>query len=220
MTSTPQASIRLGRPQKGTEGEAASRILAAAKPIFFREGFEATSIEAIASAASVSKKTIYTRFDSKEDLFEAVVVRNIEDNVPMVERAAAEDGPVAERLLRIATVTLDIALTPDCIAMRRIIVSEAARSPAFARRLHDDGVARVIPLIERCLEDGNASGEIAVGDVRNVADLFLGLAIRGFVEKAELGLEGPGLTHLKREALKRAIDFFMLACRRAPPNRT
>lgn len=211
----PPLPSRLGRPPRGTEGEAAARILAAAKPIFFREGFEAASVDAIAAAAGVSKKTIYVRFASKEDLFEAVIVRNIEENVPTVERAAAEEGPVAERLLRIATVLLEIALTPDCIALRRIAVAEAERFPSFARLLQDHGIARIVPLIERCLEDGNRTGEIAVSDVRHVADLFLSLSVRGFIDKAELGLDRPGLTHIKRETLNRAVDFFMLACTKA-----
>ena len=46
------------------------RILAAAKPIFLSKGYEAASIDAIAGSAGISKKTIYARFATKEDLFE------------------------------------------------------------------------------------------------------------------------------------------------------
>lgn len=213
---TSRTSSRIGRPPRGTEADATVRILAAARPIFLSEGYEAASVDAIANAAGVSKKTIYVRFASKEDLFEAVILRLIEENIPMIERAAAEEGPVAERLHRIALAVLEVALSPDCIASRRIIVAEAVRFPAFARVLHDLGMARVHPLVERCLEDGRRSGEIAVSDVRLLTDIFIGVAVRGFVEKAELGLERPGLTHVKRETLRHAIDFFMSACRRDP----
>lgn len=208
-----RAPSRLGRPPRGAEGEATLRILAAAKPVFLNDGYEAASIDAIATSAGMSKKTIYSRFRSKEDLFEAVIVLFIEDNIPNVERSATDDGPVMDRLLRIATAVLEIALMEDSIAVRRIIVAEAARFPAFARLLNDQGVARITPLIERCLEDGNRTGEIRVEDVRHVTDLFLSIAIRSFIEKVELGLERPGLTHVKRETLKRSIEFFMIACR-------
>lgn len=97
--------------------------------------------------------------------------------------------------------------------MRRIFVSEAARFPAFARLFNDQCFARVVPLIERCLEDGNRTGEIRVEDVRQVTDLFLSIAVRSFIERVELGLERPGLTHVKRETLRRSIEFFMIACR-------
>lgn len=204
---------RLGRPPRGAEGEATLRILAAAKPVFLNDGYEAASIDAIAASAGMSKKTIYTRFKSKEDLFEAVMVLFIEENIPKIERSAMDDGPVMDRLLRIALAVLEIALTEDCIAVRRIVVAEAARFPAFARLLNDQGVARIIPLIERCLEDGNRTGEIAVEDVRHVADLFHSITVRSFIDKVELGLERPGLTHVKRETLRRSVEFFMAACR-------
>lgn len=211
---TPRAPSRLGRPPRGSEGELTLRILAAAKPVFLKEGYEVASVDAIAGSAGISKKTIYARFSSKEDLFEAIIVRFIEENVPSIEMAAAHDGPVAERLHRIALAMLEVALTAETIAVRRIIVAEAARFPEFARLLHDFGVARVAPLIERCLDEGNASGEIAVDDVRHAGDLFLSITIRGFIDKTELGLERPGLSHVKRETLKRSIDFFMAACRK------
>jgi len=195
-----------------------SRVLAAARPIFFTDGFEVASVDAIANAAGVSKKTIYVRFASKEDLFEAVIVRFIEENIPTIERVAAEEGSVFDRLHRIALAVLQVALSPEGIASRRIIVAEAVRFPAFARLFHDLGVARLLPLVERCLEDGNRTGEIAVDDIRLHSDIFVSIAVRGLVEKAELGLERPGLTHIKRETLKRSIDVFMAACRSGLPN--
>lgn len=211
---TPHSPARLGRPPRGSEGELTLRILAAAKPVFLKDGYEATSIDAIATAAGVSKKTIYGRFSSKEDLFEAVIVRFIEENVPSIEMAASRDGPLPERLYRIALAVLEVALSVDNIAVRRIMVAEAARFPEFGRLAHDFGAARVAPLIERCLDDGNASGEIAVYDVRQACEMFISIAARGFIDKAELGLERPGLSHVKRETLKRSIDFFMAACRK------
>src|SRR5699024_11635152 len=48
-------------------------ILDAAREIFLREGFDLTSMEAIAVEAGVSKQTVYNHFDGKEDLFRAFV---------------------------------------------------------------------------------------------------------------------------------------------------
>ncbi len=62
--STSRPPGRLGRPPRGSEGEVTLRILAAAKPVFLREGFEATSLDVIAASAGMSKKTIYARFSA------------------------------------------------------------------------------------------------------------------------------------------------------------
>lgn len=53
------------------------RILDAATHAFLAEGYEATSIDAIATSAGISKKTFYARFASKADLFEAFATRFI-----------------------------------------------------------------------------------------------------------------------------------------------
>lgn len=90
----PSPPRRLGRPPRGSEGDVLLRVLAAAKVVFLTEGFEAAGTDAIAGSAGLSKKTIDTRFASKMDLFEAVCVRFIEENVPSIEKVAARrPGP-------------------------------------------------------------------------------------------------------------------------------
>src|SRR5713226_7273324 len=46
-----------------------AQIRAAAKQLFLRHGFQATSTDAIAAAASVSKETLYRYYPKKDDLF-------------------------------------------------------------------------------------------------------------------------------------------------------
>lgn len=210
---TLKKSRRLGRPPRGSEGDATLRILEAAKLIFLRDGFDGANIDAIAAAAGISKKTIYSRFTSKEDVFEAVIVRFIEENVPTIDPQALQHGSIADRLYRIALAMLEAALSSDAIAARRIIVAQASRFPEFAHLMCDYGLSRFFPLIEDCLEHGNASGDIRISDIRQAGDLFLSVTIRGFIDKAELGLERPGVSHVKREALKIYVDFFMAGCR-------
>ena len=58
----------VGRPAKR------SAITSAARTVFGREGYAASSIDAIAAEAMVSKRTIYNHFDGKEHLFSELVV--------------------------------------------------------------------------------------------------------------------------------------------------
>ena len=50
------------------------KIIEAAEQLFIKQGFSATSMEEVAAAARASKRTIYARFASKEDLFSAVML--------------------------------------------------------------------------------------------------------------------------------------------------
>ena len=54
----------------GPKGEA---IAAAALRLFLRDGYERTSVDAIAAEAGVSKRTIYNRYGDKENLFLSVL---------------------------------------------------------------------------------------------------------------------------------------------------
>jgi len=209
----PHRSKRVGRPRKGSEGDATRRIIDAAIPIFLADGFEAASVDAIAAAAAASKKTLYAKFSSKADLFEAVCLRLIEEYIPPLEQEAARGGSTADCLHRIALVVLKVGLTPDGSALRRIVAAEAVRFPEFARTLHDFGHVRVAPMVERCLEEGVRRGELAIDDVRFAADYFINVAVLPPMNRAMFGLEQSELTHVKRENLRRTLETFLRSFR-------
>jgi len=65
-------------------------VLDAALPLFAEQGYEATSMQAIADAAEVSKPVLYSCFASKEELFAELARREdrrlwdlVEDSVPL-----------------------------------------------------------------------------------------------------------------------------------------
>ncbi len=66
-----------------------SRILEAAAARFAAHGFAKTTVEEIAARAGVSKGLVYARFPGKDELFDAVLSRTLEDWAE-VARAAAE----------------------------------------------------------------------------------------------------------------------------------
>lgn len=64
-----------GRPTREASEALVDVILDVAWSLFVEDGYKRLSMDAIAKAASVSKRTIYDRFQSKEGLFEALVSR-------------------------------------------------------------------------------------------------------------------------------------------------
>jgi len=63
-----KGEIRRRRPQHADE-----ELLRAASAVFAREGYAAASVSRIAEAAGATKPTLYARFGSKEELFEATM---------------------------------------------------------------------------------------------------------------------------------------------------
>lgn len=106
--------------------------------MFLRDGFTATSIEAIAAGAGVSKRTLYARFADKEALLLAVVRRLIGDWLVGFD-AALEGAPTLEAaLLAAGRSMLAVALTPSALALHRLVVAEAGR-PEIAVALQQGG---------------------------------------------------------------------------------
>lgn len=203
---------RLGRPPRGTEGEITIRILDAATQVFLSERFDAVSIDDIASAAQISKKTFYTRFASKSDLFEAFVVRFVEERIRPVEQIDLDRLSTAEALHEIAAGLLETVLCPDVIALQRNVLAEAVRFPELARLLEDFGRSRVVAIVERCLKEGVRRKDIQVADVGFTADYFVTVIVRGPLHRAVIGMERPEFSHVKRENLKRSLDLFFGGC--------
>lgn len=56
-----------------TSGETKTRILEAAYALFYRNGFGRVGVDEIAETASVTKRTLYYHFDSKDSLIAAVL---------------------------------------------------------------------------------------------------------------------------------------------------
>src|SRR5882757_3468963 len=112
-----------GRPSRLESAQLSDRILDVATMLFLSHGFGATSIEAVAKRAGISKRTFYHRFPGKERLFEAVVRRLIERWLPPLDAGLIESPSLADGLRLTAEHMLTIALTPEALALHRIVIA-------------------------------------------------------------------------------------------------
>jgi TetR/AcrR family transcriptional repressor of mexJK operon len=114
------------------------RILKAATELFLDQGYGSTTIEAVATRAGISKRTFYDRFDDKAVLFAAVVHRVIEQIRPPADVPLLAGATLSSVLRRLATLILRAALSPQGIALHRLITAESARFPELAYAVDSD----------------------------------------------------------------------------------
>jgi len=187
------------------------RILDVAESLFLGHGFGTTSIEAVAKRAGISKRTFYHRFPGKERLFEAVVRRLIERWLPL-DAGLVEAPSLADGLRLTAEHLLKIALTPEALALHRIVIAEAQQFPELARMMHEIGSASGIERIAKQLEPRIKSGELRAIDPRFAAEEFILMVVTGPQRRA-LGLATP-LTAVELSAWARdAVALFLDGCR-------
>lgn len=138
-------------------------ILAGALTVFARDGYTRASIDAIATAAGVSTRTIYNHFADKAALFQAVIQESA------TRAAEAEIAIIDRHLHRVTDVDADLVefalawtshTAPEHIALVRQVNAEAGHIPTEAidawqrsgpLRVRAELAARLATLAERGL---------------------------------------------------------------------
>jgi AcrR family transcriptional regulator len=135
-----------GRPTADERALRRERILDAAVAQFSARGFGATSLDEVASTASVTKRTLYVDFGDKPALFAAAVERE-HDRI----RAVAAD---AGSLIDVATELVFVLLSDSAVALHRSVIAEAVRFPELAQAFYTTGPQHSIDLLARYLPPG------------------------------------------------------------------
>ncbi|MBV9376802.1 MAG: TetR/AcrR family transcriptional regulator [Alphaproteobacteria bacterium] len=156
----------------------AESILAAATRTFLADGFGAVSMDTIAREAGVSKATVYSHFTGKEELFGAMVGRVCERHFETFSARELDPTDVRTSLTTLGRRFLDLVLSPDAIAVHRIIVAEVSRFPALGEVFWRAGPERTLGQIEAFLRRAVAAGSLEIAQPRIAAEQFVGL-IRG-----------------------------------------
>ncbi|EJN15079.1 transcriptional regulator [Bradyrhizobium sp. YR681] len=177
-----------------------SQLLAAAKDTFTSKGFAATTMDDIAGAAGMSKKTLYKLFESKTELFRAMLLRSLPEahfaNPPLTGSPTMQ---LRTALRRVA----DVALAPGEIALHRLIIGERQASPGlgrmFAEVIMETGTDDVADLLKTVRLEPRLEGV----SLRVVSEMLLGMV---FSHDHFRLLTDEGFK-LNRRALDKRIDL-------------
>lgn len=208
-----------GRPSREDAEKLGDRILDAATDLFLTHGYGATSIEEVARRARISKRTFYSRFDDKAALFRAVVHRIVERLRPPRSVPLLEGPDLASILQRLAELILHAAISPQAIALHRLIVGESARFPKLAAAVNDNGAAEEgVALIAGLLEREARAGSISLDDPAFAARHFLQMVI-AIPQRLAMGLGKPMTERELRDWPRRVVALFLQGCGASPVKR-
>ena len=211
----PAAPVRRrgGRPSRDEAARLSDRILDAATDLFFQRGYGATSIEAVARSARISKRTFYHRYQDKAALFGAVLHRIIEGLRPPATLPLVTGADLTEILRRLAGLILHAALTPQAVALHRLIVGESARFPKLAAAVTSEGATQeAIELIGGLLQHEIRAGRLALDDPLLAAEQFLQLVL-SVPQRRALGLGKPMTPKELERWADAVVDLFLNGCR-------
>lgn len=183
-------------------------ILDAAQKAFLEEGYATTSMDGVAAGAGVSKATIYAHFDSKEQLFEAVMTRRCDSSFAFATPDEAADARTA--LTVIAQRLMALLISPEALALYRVVVAEATRAPDLARTYYETGPVRGKAAIAATVERLQARGDLGTAiDAMTLTDQFIGMLRAETYHRALLGLPaGRGLERTIADAVETMIRAY------------
>ena len=163
---------RRGRPRGGGGDEdVRARIVAAARTLFFEQGFLRTTADDIAADLGISKATLYKSFRSKDDILESVVRGKIEEIQAGVE-SLIRDGSLGfvEKMARLLAY-----LAGQISQFGPVLARDLQRAaPAVWQEVHDFRQDKILKNFRIILESGRREGYFR-------ADVDLDLLLRMFL---------------------------------------
>ena len=143
-------------------------LLDAALELFVEKGFTAARAEEVALRAGVSKGTLYLYYPSKEELFKAVIVRNLTSRIAdTAQQVQAWDGEMAPLLQSLLVQWWQETYASPASGVFKILVSEMRNFPEIAEYYLQHVIEPGSALIGSIVAKGIASGEFRAVDVES-----------------------------------------------------
>jgi AcrR family transcriptional regulator len=157
-------------------------IVQAALEVFAEKGFAAARLDEIAARAGISKGALYLYFETKEDIFHAVVREAVAPNLDMVEAMLAQATIPFPDLLRLAVARIvTVVGTSRLGSVAKLVIGESRNFPELARVWHDEIVSRALGAMTAALAKAQERGEVREGDPRLQAFSIAGPVLMGVI---------------------------------------
>lgn len=188
-------------------------ILRAAHELFLRDGYSATSMDAVTKQAGVSKATVYAHFDSKGKLFETLVREGSQTALGQFPPLARRGGDPAAELLAFFGPFLDLLFGGGAYAWNRMVIAETARHPDNAKLFYACTIDRITGMLEHYLGELAREGLFPPADLRLATEVFVATVLLGPLHRTLL--LGPGAVD-HHAALRFSIRLLLESKARPP----
>lgn len=184
-------------------------IVQAAIGEFREHGFNGTSMDRVAAAADVSKRTVYNHFPSKEELFEAILLLMWERSQSHDDLAYTAARPLRDQLLELLAQKMRLLNDASFIDLSRVAMADMMHMPERARAItaklsaKEEGLPRWLRAAQ---QDGRLQPTM---DVPYAAQQLQGM-VKAFAFWPQLAMGQPSLTTAQQaQVVGDAVDMFL-----------
>jgi TetR/AcrR family transcriptional repressor of mexJK operon len=184
-------------------------IVEAARKTFLARGFDAASMDAIALEAGVSKRTVYNRFRSKEELFAAAINASCQRLMPKNVDQAPANLPPRDFIREMSSIIVHGLFSAESVALRRIATFEAGRNPELGKLFLEAGPRWIVRHCAPLLEQMMARGDLKAGDAEEAIWQLGFLITEPLHTEILLGDPPADLETAISERIDRGVDAFL-----------
>jgi TetR/AcrR family transcriptional regulator of autoinduction and epiphytic fitness len=156
----------------------------------------------------MSKKTLYQHFATKEALFAATIAERTDKLVAEIKSDGGERSP-QEALEAFMGRVAHFCLAPRQVAMHRLVVTEATRSPELARAFLGAGQGRAKRRLVKWLPLQRSLGVVTAKDAERAGGMLMGMIVGEPCMKLLFGIGRPPSKREIDRRVKRAVDVFL-----------
>ena len=167
------------------------KLVDVASQLFAKTGFENTTMNDIATASDKGRRTLYTYFNNKEEIFYAVIEGELERLSDKLEEVAEKKMRPQDKIIEL--IYTHLSMIKETVVRNGNLRAEFFRNIWMVERVRKQFDEDELELFRKVYADGKADGEFEIDDIELVADITH-YCIKGLEVPYIYGRLGHGLT--------------------------
>ena len=167
------------------------KLIDIARQLFAKRGVANTTMNDIAVASGKGRRTLYTYFNSKEEVYSAVIESELERLSDKLDEVAAMKMRPLDKVIEL--IYTHLSMIRETVVRNGNLRAEFFRNICMVEKVRKKFDDYEIDLFSKVYEDGKADGEFDIDDVNLVADITH-YCIKGLEVPFIYGRIGHGLT--------------------------
>lgn len=175
-----------------------------ARQLFAKNGLEGTTMNDIAKVSGKGRRTLYTYFNKKEDIYSAVIESELERLSEQLDEVAAKQIRPQDKIIELIYTHLN--MIRETVVRNGNLRAEFFRNIWMVEKVRKKFDEDEIALFRKVYESGKAYGEFDIDNVNLVAEITH-YCIKGLEVPYIYGRIGQGLTEESSKAIVRKVVY-------------
>ena len=167
------------------------KLVDVARQLFAKKGIENTTMNDIAVASGKGRRTLYTYFKNKEEVYYAVIAAELERLSDKLDEVAAKKIPPQDKIIEL--IYTHLSMIKETVVRNGNLRAEFFRNIWMVEKMRKNFDEDEIELFRKVYSEGKAEGEFDIDNVELVADITH-YCIKGLEVPYIYGRLGHGMT--------------------------